>query len=302
MRVTENGPTDLEQLLTEEVVRALDVDEQTLAAAVRAETAAQDARTSRTAVNPAAIRTMAVDEAKPAGPLAPNLLADTKKFATLCGGSTNTMTEIMAAHNGSSWRAARPSVSAASRGSLEVVTLPNLPGKGIAFGGDLALAALGPSRNWLGSDFRVALLDVTINEHPGTNDVGREDLIVLAQDRDASLFTGLRRGGFRTQASCLVNVVRHSGDITFHIADRIMENPLIAGAGMAGGGWKYLHKASTGWADAPHRCLFRGSGSIRVALALPYIGTGDHGGAFIYAQSIGRYTHGDDRLPAGVNF
>ncbi len=41
---------------------------------------------------------------------------------------------------------------------------------------------------------------------------------------------------------------------------------------------------------------------MKVALALPYLGTGDHGGAFIYAQSIGRYTHDDDRLPSGVRF
>lgn len=43
MQVTENGSTDLEQLLTEQVVRSLGVDEQTLEAALRAEIAAQAA-------------------------------------------------------------------------------------------------------------------------------------------------------------------------------------------------------------------------------------------------------------------
>ena len=37
---------------------------------------------------------------------------------------------------------------------------------------------------------------------------------------------------------------------------------------------------------------------MTVALALPYLGTGDHGGAYIYAQSIGTYTHGGDLPPA----
>ncbi len=232
IRVTEDGSTDLEQLLTEDVVRALDVDEQTLAAAVRAETAAQNTRASQEAaadaVNPAVIRRDTIAAAKPAFPLAPNLLADTKKFATLCGGRVNTETEILVAHNGSSWRAARP--NGESRGTLEVVTLQNLAAKGIGFGGDLALAA---HSSFYASDFRIALLDVTVDEHEGEDAHTHEHQTILAQGTGQDgfpFFTGTDKGGFKTQAACFVNVVSHSDDITLRICDRIVDNPLIAAA------------------------------------------------------------------------
>ena len=291
IQVTEDGSTDLEQLLTEEVVRALDIDEQTLAAAVRAETAAQNARASQEAVDTATIRRQAVVDAKPAFPLAPNLLADTKKFATLCGGQADTETEIVAAHNGAApWRAYRPPTDDV-RGTLEVVTLPNLAAKGIGFGGDLAKAV---DARFTRSDFRVVLMDVTIV---------RGFIAVLAQGPGNGLpyFTGANKGEFKTQAACFVNVVSQSGNIQLQISNEIVRNHLVANGALEGDGWTYLHRASTGWGQG-HRCAFTGIGSMKVALALPYLGTGDHGGAFIYAQSIGRYTHGDDRLPTGVAY
>ena len=291
IHVTEDGSTDLEQLLTEEVVRALDIDEQTLAAAVRAETAAQNARASQEAVDTATIRRQAVVDAKPAFPLAPNLLADTKKFATLCGGQADTETEIVAAHNGAApWRAYRPPTDDV-RGTLEVVTLPNLAAKGIGFGGDLAKAV---DARFTRSDFRVVLMDVTIV---------RGFIAVLAQGPGNGLpyFTGANKGEFKTQAACFVNVVSQSGNIQLQISNEIVRNHLVANGALEGDGWTYLHRASTGWGQG-HRCAFTGVGSMKVALALPYLGTGDHGGAFIYAQSIGRYTHGDDRLPTGVAY
>ena len=305
MQVSETGPTDLEQLLSQQVVRALGVDEQTLAAAVRAETAAQGARAAQEAANdavdPAALRRQTLEAAKPAFPLAPNLLADTRKFATLCGGRINTETEIMTAHNGSSWSAARPPEGDIN-GTLEVVTLPHLAARGIRFGGDLVKAIQGPSVNnrLYSSNFHVALLDVTIGEHDEGEDANaHEHLTVLAQGGGGQ-FTAPNKGEFKTQASCFVNVVRHSGDIAFHLGR--MSAILSAGGDLAGDGWTYLHETRDGWGHEGHRCVFRGHGSMKIALALPYIGTGDHGGAFIYASSLGRYTHGDDRLPEGVKF
>ena len=292
MQVTEDGSTDLEQLLTEEVVRALDVDEQTLAAAVRAETAAQNARASQEAVNPAAIRRQAVADAKPAFPLAPNLLADTKKFATLCGGQANTEMEIVAAHNGSSWSATRPP-AANVEGTLEVVTLSNLAAKGIGFGGDLARAT---NRDFSGSNFRAVLMEVTIE--PGA--VNHIDALIQGAIGPSHYFTGWDKGGFKTQSACFVNVVSHAGDIQWN-PFQYMAARIDVGARLAGQGWTYLHSTRDGWGGG-HRSRFTGTGSMKVAMALPYIGTGDHGGAFIYAQSIGRYTHGEDRLPSGVKY
>lgn len=69
-------------------------------------------------------------------------------------------------------------------------------------------------------------------------------------------------------------------------------------------GWPRIYRSSIclilsdywdGWGSG-HQWVFGGQGSMKVALALPYVGTSDHGGAFIYAQSIGAYTHGTDRI------
>jgi len=249
---------------------------------------------SQKAVDPAAIRKAAVSDARPAFPLAPNLLADTKKFAKLCGGQANTEMEIIAAHDSATWRATIPSGGKVT-GTLEVVTLEKLASHGIGFGGDLELAT---DKTFRQSDFRVALMEVTIK------DGGENRLYLLSQNDGGDgppLFTGSSRGQFRTQTACFVNVVSQSGNIAFRPLSGILQDNLLAGAELAGAGWRYLHQADTGWRTQPI-FAFRGTGSMKVAMALPYLGTGDHGGAFIYAQSIGRYTHGDDRLPDGVAF
>ena len=73
--------------------------------------------------------------------------------------------------------------------------------------------------------------------------------------------------------------------------------PLTAGVDLEGKGWTYLHGSRVGWGETNHQPQFTGRGRMTVALALSCLGTGDHGGACIYAQSIGPYTHGDDLLP-----
>ncbi len=235
--------------------------------------------------------------AKAAFPLAPNLLADTKKFATLCGGVTNTSTEMFAAHNGSAWHANLYNGTKAT-GKIEVVTLDRLAAKGIPFGGDLARATNGPdaATPWNGSDFRAVLLDVKID----TNQTGGDPGHIYVLRQGSTRFTGLGKGEFQTQAACFVNVIAQSGKIQFRPSGG-MSAVIMAGPDLRGKGWTYLQSNRTGW-GGDHLPRFEGKGTMKVALALPYVGTGDHGGAFIYAQSLGRYTHGDDRLSAGMTY
>ena len=157
-------------------------------------------------------------------PVAPNLLADTKKFATLCGGRANTEMAIIAGHAGSSFSASLLAGTTA-RGTIEVVTPANFGAKGLDFEGDLE-KAINP--RWLGDggakagfiaaggkrlnvaasgiDFNAVLMDVTItsdqtNGRPGT-------LSVLGQGRTSKYLTR-DSGGFRIQAHCLVTVLEH---------------------------------------------------------------------------------------------
>ncbi len=252
---------------------------------------------ARRAISAASRADTFVAGAKASFPLAPNLLADTRKFATLCGGSVNTEFDIFEAHNGSAWSTHLYNGTKAT-GKIDVVTLEKLSDKGIAFGGDLDKATNGPDGDtpWHGSDFRVLLLDVKITADQSDGKPAR--FYVLRQG--CPRFTGWRKGEFKTQAACFVNVVTHDGATTFYPSDN-MSATLTAGGDLEGDGWTYLHNTRPGWGGC-HQPLFEGTGSMTVALALPYIGTGDHGGAFIYAQSLGRYTHGDDRLPAGVAY
>ena len=252
--------------------------------------AATQAKAARDAARAAA---SFVTGAQASFPLAPNLLPDTKKFATLCGGRTNVPVEIISAHNGSAFGAALFREIQVT-GTLEVVTPDALAAKGIGFGGDLEKATGGPGTTppWRGSDFRVALFDVNITRNAGADMPGR--LHVLRHPM--GLFTGRNKGGFRTQTACFFNVVSRTGSISF-LPSRGVSAPLTAGVDLKGKGWTYLHGSRVGWGETNHQPQFTGRGRMTVALALPCLGTGDHGGACIYAQSIGPYMHGDDLLP-----
>ena len=233
-------------------------------------------------------------EAPASRPVTPNLIADTKHWATLCGGQTDTEMELMAGHNGSSFAAARRNGTEGT-GTIEVVTLGRLPYKGLKYGGDLAKAAAGPYaapplRPWPGSDFNSLLLSADITRNQSSGGVGR--IAVLGQGR--SMFSGWGHGEFKTQIGCFVNVIAHSGTTKLLLGESMTASPVI-GAADAGEGWQYKHAAQTGW-GGHFTPVFEGIGQMTVALALLYVGHGDHGGAYIYAQSLGRYSHGEDRL------
>ena len=216
-------------------------------------------------------------------PVAPNLLADTKKFATLCGGRANTEMAIIAGHAGSSFSASLLAGTTA-RGTIEVVTPANFGAKGLDFEGDLEkainprwledggakagfIAAGGKRLNVAASgiDFNAVLMDVTItsdqtNGRPGT-------LSVLGQGRTSKYLTR-DSGGFRTQAHCLVTVLEHSDDIEFRPFFDYGHLPEAKGEHL-GRGWTWLRTQTTGF-DKQYTPSFSGQGRMKLALALPY--------------------------------
>ena len=162
-------------------------------------------------------------------PVAPNLLADTKKFATLCGGDANTEMAIIAGHAGSSF-SAHILAGTTVRGTIEVVTPANFGAKGLNFEGDLekainprwladggakaAFIAAGGKRLHVEDsriDFNAVLMDVTITSDQTNGNPG--NVAVLTQGRPKYLTRD--SGGFKIQAHCLVTVLAHSGAIKF---------------------------------------------------------------------------------------
>ena len=244
-------------------------------------------------------------------PVAPNLIADTKKFATLCGGDANTEMAIIAGHASSSFAASYVGGTTA-RGTIEVVTPANFGTKGLNFEGDLEkainprhladggaragfIAAGGKRLNVAASgiDFNAVLIDVTISSDQTNGNPG--NVSVLAQGSRSKYLTR-DSGGFKTQAHWLVNVLEHSDDIVFRPFFDYGHLPEAKGAHL-GRGWTWLRMTGTGF-DKPWKPNFHGQGRMKVALALPYWSTGDHGDAYVWAGSVGRYTHGDT-LPEG---
>lgn len=229
-------------------------------------------------------------------PVTPNLLADAKYWSSLCGGQTDVETEIFAAHIDSKFSLFWYN-GGSGAGTLEVVTLDNLSARGIPYGQDLAKATANNPPNFAanGSDWRVVLLDVTIQDD-GSGAVPALYLL----NQGSPKFTGLNVGEFKTQSSGFLNVVEHSGSVSLHWNDNAGP-ALIAGADDVGAGWVFKHAVRDGFGGS-HQPHFKGAGSMKVAIALPYWGYGDHGGNFIFANSLGRYSHGADRLQDGMDF
>lgn len=215
-------------------------------------------------------------------PVTPNLLVDTKRFTKMCGGQVNTAVDLLAAHGGP-WGAFLWNGSEGS-GTIKIVTLDKLEAEGIGASGEL-LRACPPS--FYGSDFRVALFDVTISKP--YNGGGEGHFYVLNQG--CSTFTGWGYGEFLTQASCFINVLECTGSMGFAPHSN-MPADVACGAGEKGKGWLFRRGVKTGWGGC-HQPRFWGIGRMKVAIALPYIGFGDHGDKYVWAGSVGRYSHED---------
>lgn len=219
-------------------------------------------------------------------PVSPNMLFDTKRFTRLCGGKTNTETDIITAHS-SPWGAAWYG-GTQGKGTVKVVTIDKLAAEGFQVGGDLA-RAVGDKYpgGFYGSDFCAAVFDVTISSNCTDGTEG----FALVLNQGCQSFTGWSRGEFITEASCFVNVISRTGNIVFAPHSNLPAGVDAAGAEL-GKGWIYKRASRQGWGGC-HQPRFYGIGSIKVALALPYIGFGDHGNNYVWAGSVGRYSHED---------
>ncbi|OHU87810.1 MULTISPECIES: hypothetical protein [Pseudoalteromonas] len=222
-------------------------------------------------------------------PLAPNNLSDTKLFSKInADHPEGTAVDVMQSH-GAPWSCFYYN---GSQGNSTVTKLTNkmLADYGLSPNAGFH-RALGDFRSdsetYYGSDFRVLLFDVEITQGMATDEnYGRLYLL----NQGCPTFTGWGRGEFLTQASCWVNVLEHSGRLTFHPSSNRSAN-ITAGANDAGKGWQYKHAVRQGWGGC-HQPFFGGIGKMKVAVALPYVGTGDHGDNFIWADSVGHpYSH-----------
>lgn len=311
--VPEGGPFDLEKLLGEFVEpQSFDVSVltqvqqnvgQAQTAVLDAQAHADRAEDQADQYNEAAVEgrlnarfdQLALDSAKNM-PVTPNLFADGKYWSSLCGGQVDVQTELFSAHLNSKFNTFFHN-GGSGTGSVEVVTLDNLAAKGIPYGQDLAKATVSNVPNFTanGADYRVVLLDVTVQDD---GSAPAPKLYVLNQGQ--TLFTGWNAGEFKTQSCGFLNVVQQSGDIQFHWNDNAGP-ALSVGSNDVGAGWVFKHAVRLGFGGT-HQPHFEGVGSMKVAVALPYWGYGDHGGNFIFANSLGRYSHGDDRLQNGMDF
>ncbi|CAD7939199.1 unnamed protein product [Amoebophrya sp. A25] len=135
--------------------------------------------------------------------------------------------------------------------------------------------------SFAGSDLNCVIIDVKILDDAG----GQGGLAILCQSHP--LFTSYNRGSFRTQVSVFCNVLEHSGDTELYLF-----NGRGAGVRVSGRaknmGWRHYHSSQKGFGDN-ETSSFVGKGRMRVAIALPYVGHGYHGGVPVWSGFISDY-------------
>lgn len=220
---------------------------------------------------------------KSAFPVTPNLLKDTYHFSQLCKGKVNTPMSMADAHGGC-WLAYLSYGGSVANGTITVLTLDKLKDYGLqpVAGDDFHLAspyATSATSPFYGSGFRVVLLDFSITKAGGG--VG---YLHQAGNTVEQMTTGWSAGKFKTQSSILVNVLEQSGDTYFNVQSN-MPAPLRADKTLVGKGWQKLRGVRDGFGGA-HQPWAYGAGSMKIALCLPYVGHGDHGDIFLWADAL----------------
>lgn len=273
------GPVELGTLLSLPVAEDLGVSEQTMAAAAEAKAAAAAAAASAASVDMPALQ-MQVDAftngAKALFPVAPNLMDDTSKFDHICGGQKNVAQDLISAVSGP-WAALRSGSDVVA--TATVVPYADFGAAGIPTGGGLAeMEGVDPSD----VGFCALLLDVTLPVGGGEFKISQTYARALAQ--------GFGETVAETSVFAAVLEATGSAELTFGMNHASVD----VNASDHGQGWKHFHAVSTsGSRYGEFRNSFRGEGRLKLALALPYLGLGDHGGAKIWAGFVGQYHTGD---------
>ena len=216
-------------------------------------------------------------------PVTPNLLKDTYHFSKLCKGQVNTPMSMADAHGGI-WSAYLTHGGSVANGTITVLTLDKLKDYGLqpVVGDDFHLAspyATDTTRPFYGSGFRVVLLDFSITT--AGQGVG---YLHQAGNPAGHMTTGWYAGKFKTQSSILVNVLEQSGNTYFNVQAN-MPAALRADKTLVGKGWKKLRGVRDGFGGG-HQPWAYGVGSMKIALCLPYVGFGDHGDIFLWADAL----------------
>ncbi|KID58260.1 hypothetical protein JF50_06160 [Pseudoalteromonas luteoviolacea] len=230
-------------------------------------------------------------------PLAPNTLVDSKYFNSICE-ANNTPTDILTAHK-APWTSFLHDGTEGS-GTVTRLTLDKLDEYGLTPNQDFQSRGIGSKNHggehYYGSNYRVLLIDIEITKGR-TNDADNGYFFVLSQGCDTHV--GWSKGEFLTQASCWINVLESSGTIRFHPSSN-RSAQITCDHTDVGKGWQYKHAVRQGWGGC-HQPLFVGLGKMKVAICLPYVGTGNHGDNMVWADSVGfPYTHTDAAGYVGV--
>lgn len=230
--------------------------------------------------------TEAINSLKTIIPVTPNLLADTYQFSTLGNGVVNTELTAEEAHANSIFSAYLSDGGSVVNTKMTVLTLDQLKNHGLhpVAGDDFALANPyydSASIPFYGGIFRVVLFD--IEAVSGTNGAG-----YLHQGCYPTTAWG-RGANTVVYSSALVNVLEASGGLTYSVHGNMGGETVLVGAADVGAGWQYKHGTQTGFIGC-HQPWTRGSnvGRLKFAMCLPYIGFGDHGDNFVWADSIAR--------------
>lgn len=211
-------------------------------------------------------------------PIPPNLLADTYRFSRFCEGKTNTPMPIVDAVKDSLYRSAAFYNGTQGSATMEIVTTDQLEKHGAGFSGDMGKAT---DSNWHGSSFCIMLIDITLTADRSD---GNEAYFFM-RNPVMPHQSGWNRGEVVTKSQALVNVISQTGDIYARINNNEAAH-LRCSKEDVGEGWLFKHNQRKGFGGMQHLLDFYGKGRMKIAIALPYIGTGDHGGKFFWHDAI----------------
>ena len=235
-------------------------------------------------------------------PITSNFWDDTRKFTGLCDGQLETPMTFEEGAFGGAWGLTKYGSTA----NITVEVVPAIPSKlkarGLHWETDSPILALaGAEHNatdtYFGSNFNIAIFDI---EATGSTWTDHPNMSRFYFSHGAGQFTGWsKHPGCRVQASCFYNVMEYVG-----AGEPINALPAgfgfganryprtIVGKAELGQGWVHRKQSANilGGSNDSHFSIPVGE-RIKVAVALPYVGLGDHGDKPVWADFNGEWTH-----------